>query len=320
MPTIDIFNGDADGICALLQLRLETPGESTLVTGIKRDIQLLERVEAAPGDQLTVLDISMEKNGTALRRVLEQGASVFYVDHHLPGEIPRHQGLTAIIDTSPDVCTSLLVDRHLGGKYRAWAVTAAFGDNMNRSAAEAAEALHISADQLERLKMLGICINYNGYGSSVEDLHFAPDLLYRELSAYQSPFDFMSDRQSAYRQLHDGYHDDLVRAEKTTAEYSNDDIALFILPDETWSRRISGVYGNQLANNNPQKAHAVVTHNRQGGYLISVWAPLNNRSGAGQLCRQFPTGGGREGAAGINHLPKEELNGFITKFNQAYGK
>ncbi|MEJ2533090.1 MAG: DHH family phosphoesterase, partial [Halioglobus sp.] len=39
----DVFNGDADGICALLQLRKAQPLESTLVTGVKRDINLLSR-------------------------------------------------------------------------------------------------------------------------------------------------------------------------------------------------------------------------------------------------------------------------------------
>ena len=42
----DVFNGDADGICALLQLRLAEPREAQLVTGVKRDINLLSRVEA----------------------------------------------------------------------------------------------------------------------------------------------------------------------------------------------------------------------------------------------------------------------------------
>lgn len=40
----DVFNGDADGICALLQLRLAKPQNSQLVTGIKRDFELLDRV------------------------------------------------------------------------------------------------------------------------------------------------------------------------------------------------------------------------------------------------------------------------------------
>ena len=59
MRSIDVFNGDADGICALHQLRLHTPRPGAqLVTGVKRDIRLLRRVEEVVGCQLTVLDIS----------------------------------------------------------------------------------------------------------------------------------------------------------------------------------------------------------------------------------------------------------------------
>ncbi len=54
---IDIFNGDADGICALIQYRLAFPAESTLITGVKRDIQLLEKASIKKGDQVTVFDM-----------------------------------------------------------------------------------------------------------------------------------------------------------------------------------------------------------------------------------------------------------------------
>jgi len=54
----DVFNGDADGIIALLQLRLAEPKSSTLITGVKRDIQLLDKVPAQAGDSVTALDIS----------------------------------------------------------------------------------------------------------------------------------------------------------------------------------------------------------------------------------------------------------------------
>ncbi len=40
------FNGDADGLCALQQLRLAERVHGTLVTGVKRDIRLLERIDA----------------------------------------------------------------------------------------------------------------------------------------------------------------------------------------------------------------------------------------------------------------------------------
>lgn len=98
MTNIDVFNGDADGICALIQYRLANPTNSTLITGVKRDIKLLDKVTAYDTDKVTVFDISMEKNNDSLQRLLSNGASVFYVDHHMPGEIPSHPNLKTIID------------------------------------------------------------------------------------------------------------------------------------------------------------------------------------------------------------------------------
>ena len=315
---IDVFNGDADGICALVQLRLDQPAQSTLVTGVKRDIQLLENLSVQKNDQLTVLDISLKKNRTALDRILQQGASVFYVDHHESGDIPQHPNFKALINTAANTCTSLLMDQYLGGKYRAWAVTAAFGDNLLDSAEQAAQSLSLSANQLKQLRDLGVCINYNGYGSSVADLHFAPDVLYRELAPYASPFDFMNGNPSVHQKLLTGYANDMSQAWLVKPEYQSGTIAVYILPDEAWARRISGVFGNELANQNPARAHAVLSYNTQGGYLISVRAPLTSKAGADELCSAFTTGGGRKSAAGINHLPLNQLSAFITAFAQKY--
>jgi len=107
----DVFNGDADGICALHQLRLAEPRPSVLVTGTKREIALLERVEAQAGDAITVLDISLARNVGALQRLLARGASCRYFDHHVAGELPAHHNLRTFIYTGPDTCTSLIVDR-----------------------------------------------------------------------------------------------------------------------------------------------------------------------------------------------------------------
>ena len=60
MLYIDVFNGDADGVCALHQLRLHNPQESRLVTGVKRDTLLLKRIISARDSVLTVLDISYQ--------------------------------------------------------------------------------------------------------------------------------------------------------------------------------------------------------------------------------------------------------------------
>ncbi|GAB6141147.1 acetyltransferase [Methylosoma difficile] len=315
---IDVFNGDADGICALVQLRLARPAQTQLVTGIKRDIQLLEKISAQPGDEVTVLDISLEKNRLALDKVLAAGASVFYVDHHQPGEIPNHPNLTTLIDTDANICTSLLVNQHLQGKYLAWAVTAAFGDNLLAVAEQAALPLGLGETQLNQLKDLGTCINYNGYGNSISDLHFPPESLYRELAPFASPFDFIHDNAAIHQKLINGYQEDMNLAMQIKPEYVTDKVGLFILPDEAWARRISGVYGNELANLTPSRAHAVFSFTEKGDYQISVRAPLTNKTGADELCSAFPTGGGRKGAAGINHLPFDQLPAFIAAFEKTY--
>ena len=77
----DVFNGDADGICALIQLRLAEPRpDATLVTGVKRDIQLLGRIPYEGVDRVTALDISFDKNREDVNRLLNAGADVFFCD------------------------------------------------------------------------------------------------------------------------------------------------------------------------------------------------------------------------------------------------
>lgn len=138
MAVYDVFNGDADGICALTQLRNAEPLESELVTGVKRDIKLLDnlldklpnnvsgKVALGGDDQVNVLDVSMDKNKPALLRILDSGAQVFYCDHHVAGDIPNASSLDALINTSPDICTSLLINGRLQGAYARWAVVGAW--------------------------------------------------------------------------------------------------------------------------------------------------------------------------------------------------
>ena len=174
----DLFNGDADGICALLQLRKAEPRDAALITGVKRDINLLSKVNPATGDKVTILDVSMDKNKDSLNKALRGGASVFYVDHHFAGAIPEHENLTAIINESPDVCTAALVNGYLNGRHLDWAVTGAFGDNLKDTARSLAKGLDLSQQDLDSLEALGTYINYNGYGPAIADLHFDPEDLY----------------------------------------------------------------------------------------------------------------------------------------------
>ena len=308
----DVFNGDADGIIALLQLRLAQPKQSKLVTGVKRDIALLKQVPSDSATSVAALDISMEKNISALNGLLTAKTPVFYVDHHRPGDIPQSDYLDAIIDTDANTCTSLLVNNYLNGQFAHWAVVAAFGDNMNQAACDLAKTLDIPAAQLEAMKQLGIYINYNGYGATTDDLHFHPADLFGQLLVYSDPIDLIEQPGSLYYQLAQAYQQDMAKAEAASVLFDNEVAKVVSLPNEDWARRVSGVFGNQLANDNPDKAHAVVTTNIDQGFTISVRAPLTNKQGADKVCVQFDTGGGRAGAAGINHLPQAEIDRFIT--------
>ncbi|MEW5770480.1 MAG: acetyltransferase [Pseudomonadota bacterium] len=317
MTHFDAFNGDADGICALHQLRLAEPREGVLVTGVKRDIGLLKRIDAQAGDSITALDIAVEKNAQALAELLARGVTVQWFDHHNPGELPVHPGFHATIDTAAEVCTSLLVDRAIGGRFRPWAVAAAFGDNLHEAARQAAAPLGYTDAQLDTLRELGECLNYNGYGDGLDDLHYHPAELYRALHGYTDPFAFIREAPE-FRTLRDGYAADMARARAVAAAEARAGGAVFILPDAAWARRASGVYANELATANPGRAHALLTRSPKGHYVVSVRAPLRNRAGADELCKQFDTGGGRKAAAGINVLPEARIADFTAAFFSAY--
>lgn len=316
----DVFNGDADGICALHQLRLAEPRQAILVSGVKRDIRLLEKLAADPevaGAEITVLDISMESNKDSLATLLQRGNNIFYVDHHFAGEIPVADNLRATIDPAPEVCTGILVDRLIGGKFRPWAVVAAYGDNLHATARKTAAGLGLSGKELETLQELGELMNYNGYGREPADLHVTPQELFQAVTPFVSPFDFY--RESGVPGLlQEGYAEDMARARSARPLAENGTGRIFTFPDSPWSRRVAGVFSNEKAREMEDKAHALIVDNGDGTLLVSVRAPLSNKQGAAALCRKFPTGGGREAAAGINALPREQLDAFVEAFRQTW--
>lgn len=312
----DVFNGDADGICALHQLRLAAPADARLITGAKRDIALLGRVPAESGDRVTVLDISMDSNLDALVNLLASDVSVTYFDHHFPGRVPDHPRLQAFIDTTADTCTSLLVDRHLEGRFRPWAIVAAFGDNLEEQARLAAHGLGLSAAETGILKALGEYLNYNAYGENVSDLRYHPADLYQLVHRHTDPFAFVA-QEEAYRVLREGYAEDLTRAQDIRPVRETAGGAIYILPDTPWAKRISGAFANELTRRFPGQAHGILTPRREGGYTVGVRSP-RGKGGADSLCHRFPGGGGRQTAAGINHLPVEEVERFVTAFSTAF--
>lgn len=317
----DVFNGDADGICALHQLRLADPKPSRIITGVKRDIKLLakllekEKGLLTKGASITVLDISMNSNMAELLLLLKS-CWVLYIDHHFAGEIPDSTSLEAHIDAGSDVCTSLIVDRMLGGKYRPWAVVAAFGDNLHEAARSAAGSA-FNEDSLARLRELGELMNYNGYGKTIEDLHFAPAALYEAVKPYEDPLAFYED-SNVLVQLREGFHGDMAKARDKSPIHEGKEGRIFQFPGESWARRVAGVFSNEAARERPDCAHALLVDNNDGTFLVSVRAPLSRKAGADVLCRMFPTGGGRAAAAGINALPADRAADFKRSFKEVF--
>ena len=314
----DVFNGDADGICSLHQLRLAEPAaHAKLVTGVKRDIGLLERIREAANARITVLDISLDVNREALLQLLGRNNEILYIDHHFGGDIPESASLQTHIEPLPNTCTALIVDSLLGGAYRLWAICAAFGDNLHPVASSAASELSLSGKQTATLREIGELLNYNGYGAQIEDLYFTPDYLYSALKKYRDPFDFYYESHTL-KTLKTGYENDMSLALGQPVFAHNGNNRVYRFPDSPWSRRVSGVFANLKARENPAGAHAMITENNDGTLRVSVRAPIADKHSADVLCRSFPSGGGRAAAAGINTLPEDQLGTFIDRFNATY--
>jgi NAD(P)-dependent dehydrogenase (short-subunit alcohol dehydrogenase family) len=110
---------------------------------------------------------------------------------------------------------------------------------------------------------------------------------------------------------------DMTQARALAPAHSAPCGAVFILPHAKWSRRVNGVFANELAREAPTRAHAILV-DTGAAYLVSVRAPKAAPRGADTLCRGFVTGGGRAAAAGINALPAAEVPRFLAAFDAAF--
>jgi hypothetical protein len=251
------------------------------------------------------------RNRAALDRVLEAGAAVTWFDHHAPGPIPKHSGFVAHIDTDAETCTSLLVDAHLKGRCRTWAIAAAYGDNLAPSAERLADSIPLAPPERAQLRLLGEAVNYNAYGDSEADVRIHPAALYRLLAHYDDPFDAIA-QAPIVRELDALRLADLDRACAVAPRHQNAASLAVVLPDALWSRRVLGPFANELAARDPQRAHAVLKELGSAAYVVSIRAPLASPYGADLLAHEFG-GGGRVGAAGIDRLPAADVPRFIAQ-------
>ena len=280
------YNGDADGICSMVQWGLAKGIEGHRITGVKRDIELLERVNPDKADEIIVMDISLARNHTRAAELSNQGFDITWFDHHLAGEpIP---GINSYIDTSPNICTAKIVENFLGLESD-WAQVALHGDGLS---------VHSTMNEL---KELGELLNYNGYGADLSDLHYHPDELLLLCLDAKTPQKFME--TPAFTKLKKGFESDLLQAEKVSLKNG-----YYLLPDQPWARRVVGVMAHRI-NERGEGPHVIAID--KGDHLQ---VSIRGKKGIGELCAKFG-GGGRATAGGIDSLTKGDMTALMNEVN-----
>jgi oligoribonuclease NrnB/cAMP/cGMP phosphodiesterase (DHH superfamily) len=318
MTNYDVFNGDTDGIFAWHQLRLAHPRDATIVTGVKRDVGLVSRVNAGDGDMVTVMDVSHAKNRKDVQRLLDSGAIIEYFDHHDPSKLIAHPNITYHINTEPNISTGLIVNSHVKGKNCFWSIATAFGDNHMELATNMAKSEGLDDEQILLLKQIGLTVNYNSYGQTVDDLFYSPEEIAKAVKACGSDIFSFTEQNDIFSTLLENFSNDLSSAVCQEPYSISKNGVIYVFPNEVWTHRIMGSFSNHLVSTNKDLACAIAVLNSDETYRISVRSSLNNPHGAGDLCKEFG-GGGREKAAGINNLPDSELDEFKKEFEKIFG-
>lgn len=307
-----IFNGDADGIIAARIFHGDGEGKGRFITGVKRDTSLLKQLVHLSDLSIWVFDISVEKNIDSLKKLLEKNCMIKWFDHHVSADIPNHRKFLPVINTDSNINTTWLVSNHQK-RFTPWTVAGLFGDSMVEKALNIGKAIDLNEKQIGKLKEFGELLNYNAYGEKVEDLYYSPVGILKQSFNYSNIFDFIN-QTDIYEILSKGRAEDLQKALK--AEQIASGIILF--PNTAWAKRVIGDYANALSKKEPDLAHAVLVENKEGDFVVSVRSAINQEKNVAAFCSQFPTGGGRIKAGGINKLSQEDLASFISAFIQYF--
>ncbi len=320
-PTFFVFNGDADGLISQHLMMLSGVEPTLRVTGLKRQIVLLERLPPLENANLHVFDISLDANRAALDRLLEKpGIRVAWFDHHEPGSLPVSPQFQAHILNARGTCTALLVHAAIRGSDPRWAAMAAFGDNIP----EAAEALLRSAgasdDEASALREAGELMNYNAYGEDESDVLFHPDSVAERLIPFRDPLEFIRDG-GLFDSLRRQFREDEIQARGLAPHRERNSARLYLLPAAPWARRLGATFANRAVRENPGMAVSVLHPLKDGSYQVSIRSPRGREHfpAASDLAREFPGGGGRTLAAGINRLEAADLGRFEQRFFDFYG-
>jgi hypothetical protein len=311
-----LFNGDADGILSQHMLWLQGLRPALRITGMKREIELLERLPATFRGHAYVLDISLKSNAKAAHDFLKRGVGpLFWYDHHESVEMPAGPNFEAHIHPTAGQCTAMIVNGVFGHAYDLWAAAAAFGDNVTASAEALLKRQSASDSVRHALAEMGELMNYNAYGEP-EDAFISPLDFALRLEGFQNPLTFFQE-SGIFSDLARQMQEDQSHCQSLEPWQKRGQAAVYRVPDAPWARRFGATWMNRLIRQNPDQAFAIFQARREGGYLVSLRAPHLGRFStwnAAQFASQFPTGGGRMQAAGINALPENQLEACALAF------
>lgn len=320
LPTAFVFNGDADGIVSQHLAELSGIRPDLRVTGLKREIRLLDRLPRDWKGAVRVFDVSLDVNRSALEPLLKvPGVTVHWIDHHDAGAIPGSPRLHARIVNARGTCTGLLAHAEFPGADPRWAAMAAFGDNIPEAAEALLKPLALRPDEIRELREAGELLNYNAYGETGDDVLFRPLEVAERMADFTDPVAFVR-TSGLIAPLREQFREDAEKMGELSPVDSVEGAAVYRLPAEPWARRLGSIFANRAALADPGRAVAVLHPLRDGTFQASIRAP-RGRAGAAaasELAREYPTGGGRALAAGINRLPAEEVEGFFKRFFEVY--
>lgn len=315
------LNGDADGIFSFRILH-ESLGlrESNvrIVSDVKRQTHLIERVLAAENEDIYALDIELSKNSESVLKLINKNR-FFWFDHHVSkfsvDEIINHINFHNFINTASNYNTSKIAYEKMNSKSSGWMISALFGDGLQEIAQDECDKHKISAADAKVLEQVGRFINYNSYGNSATDLFFHPVDICHDVLKYSDPVEFY--RQSEIpKKIERFYEEDRTQFLNFLGQLKAADI--LDLPNEPWSIRFSGEAGNTLSRMYPDRTFAIVSQNRDSTYNVSVRSSKNSMVHIGQFCNQFHNGGGRAHSGGITSLPSEQLQHFKSEFRKEF--
>lgn len=315
-----VFNGDADGIISQHIAELSGLEPRRRVTGLKREIRLLQD---QPDVDATfyVFDVSLETNREGLERLLARpGVNLFWYDHHEPGIIPESPRLKTRILNTRGVCTALLAHAAFPGADPRWAATGAFGDNLPEAARALLSPLALPESEIDALREAGELINYNSHGETPDDVLFQPLEVAERMAAFRDVGGFL--RESGFIEpLRAQLSADKEAMGALRPEAGRGRASFYRLPAAPWARRLGSTHASALALANPDRAFAFAHPLRDGAYQVSIRAPRGDGGAApaSSLALEFPTGGGRALAAGINRLPADAVDAFVARFFAVYG-